>query len=508
LGDELDAGQVTRFVASLLFAPVLAALFTVRYFVVSLVQYGRGLAAGLGIGRNAEPMPLPTIPKQPTDGREPAYKQYLFGQMWADVRQVARLFVRYQRASLHSAFEKRAKPRFVPEQAPEDVNWPFGIAYVVAIGLGFLLATVVLTAVAAVQAAAFGILMALSIALVYLLRVVDTGLLQLRGIRITCSNPKDFGRVPYPSYKCPTCGAMHHDVRPGRYGVLKRTCACGNRMPTLLMLGSHGMPGYCPKCHEPLPPGSGEAREIVLPVFGASNAGKTQLMVLLALAAQERAGQSVEPADEYTKDWINEQSRQLSRNGMPQKTAKELHPPYVLRIRSGRRYSRTLKIFDVAGEIFDTTELIDGLRYAMAAHTFVFVLDPLAIEAFWCSLDEELRTKLASVRSLREPANIFENATVAFEHMGLALDRTRLVVAVSKADLVEPALVQAGVHGDASLRTWLYEDLDQINMLNAMDQRFAGVEFVLVSAVRHGDSVDDSVVRFMDAVLTGDGGKR
>ncbi|WP_327006423.1 hypothetical protein OHA72_03550 [Dactylosporangium sp. NBC_01737] len=502
---------MAKIVASIFFAPVLVALFTVRYFVVALVQYGRGLTSGLGIGRNAEPVPLPSVSKQPSDGREPAYKQYLFGQMWADVRQIGKLVWRYQRTSMHGAFEKKAKPQFVPEQPSTDPNVPFGVAYAVAIGLGFLLATVVLAAVAALQATAFGLLLVLSIGLIYLLRVVDTGLLQLRGIRITCSNPNDYGRVPYPSYKCATCGAMHHDVRPGRYGVLTRTCACGNKLPTLLMLGSHRMPGYCPKCHEPLPPGSGQAPEIVLPVFGASNAGKTQLMVLLALAAQERferRGQKVEPADDYTRDWIKDQSQHMSKMGMPQKTAKELRAPYVLHIRSGRRGSRTLKIFDVAGEIFDTSEHIDGLRYAMAARTFVFVLDPLAIERFWTSLDDKLRTKLASVRSVREPASIFENATVAFEQMDLTLTRTRLVVAVSKADLVEAELEQAGVSSDASLRTWLCEDLDQINMVNAMEQRFASVEFVLTSAVRRDDTVDDSVVRFMDAVLTNEGVKQ
>lgn len=506
-------GQMWRIGGSVVFAPVLAAVFTVRYFYMSLVEYGRGLVSGLGVGENAEPAVLPAVPKQPEKGREPAYKQYLFGQLLADVRQTGRLAWRYQRASFQNAFEKRAKLRFFPEPnpdtTPDERNVPFGVAYSVALGLGFGLATAVLVVVATLQAVVFAVLVVLCLGLIYLLRIVDTGFLQVRGIRITCSNPKDYGRVPYPSYKCQNCGAMHHDVRPGRYGVIRRTCACGSPMPTLLMLGSHRMPGYCPKCHEPLPPGSGEAREIVLPVFGASNAGKTQLMVLLAQAAQEqfeRTGATVEPGDDYTRDWINEQTRQLASTGMPQKTATELRPPYVLRIRSGR-HRRTLKIFDVAGEIFDSSERIDGLRYAMAAHTFVFVLDPLAIEKLWASLDESVRAELGNVRSSREPKSIFQNATLAFEQMNLDLSKIRLVVAVSKADLIRPQLEQAGVDGDSSIRTWLSEDLDLINMVNAMTLRFAGVEFVLTAAVRRDDEIDGSVSRFMNSVLAGEGVK-
>jgi hypothetical protein len=513
-GPRVEGGvngeQALRIGASIVFAPVLAAVFTVHYFFLCLVEYGKCLASGMGVGRNAEPAALPTVPKKPDDGREPAYKQYLFGQLWTDVRQIGRLAWRYQRKSLHNAFEKRAKARFSPETETVDANVPFGVAYTVALALGFTLATVVLGAVVALQAAASAALMLLCLGLIYLLRAVDTGLLQVRGIRITCSNPKDYGRVPYPSYKCKNCGAMHHDVRPGRYGVVERTCACGGTMPTLLMLGSHRMPGYCPKCHEPLPPGSGEAPEIVLPVFGASNAGKTQLMVLLAQAAQERferTGATVEPGDDYTRDWIKEQSKQLSSTGRPQKTGTELRPPYVLRMRTGRRRRRTLKIFDVAGEIFDTSERIDGLRYATAARTFVFVLDPLAIGKFWASLDEDVRSRLDSVRSVREPHNTFVNATLAFERMDLDLKKIRLMVAVSKADLISSQLEQAGVDGDPSIRTWLREDLDLGNMVQAMIHRFANVEFVLTAAVRHGDTVDDSVIRFMDSVLAGEGVK-
>ena len=515
----MNSDQATRVIASILFAPVVVVAATVRYFVIYLVQYGRGLSGGLGIGAAAEPAAIPDVPAEREGKREPAYRHYLFGQAWRDTRQVARLTWRYQRKSATDAFVKKAKRRFAPEVGEGEPNIAWGVAYTVAIGLGFVLAAVLLAVVAAVQAVTFGVLVLFCVAGIYLLRVVDTALLQIRGISITCPNPNDFGPVPYPSYRCPGCGVKHHDVRPGRYGVMFRRCRCGRRFPTLLMLGSHKLEAFCPKCGAPLPAGSGAAREIVLPVFGAGNAGKTQLMVLLVLAALERVESSggaarAEPDDD-TRDWIKTQSQKLSTSGRPDKTTTDLKRPYVLRLQFnrrrrrtlkifGRRQRRTLKIFDVAGELFHDSSRIDELRYVSAARTFVFVLDPLAIDKFWSSLNESTRDRLAAVRSAREPRSIFENAADAFEAMNVAMSKARLVVAVSKADLISEELEQAGVDDDESIREWLSGDLEQVNMVTAMSQRFAAVEFVLTAAVRHGDEVDSSVNHFMDLVLAGE----
>lgn len=511
LRQRLEAERGMRNFASTMVAPVITVFATVRYFVMYLVQYVRGLMGGLGIGAGAEPATIPDVPTEREGKREPAYPQYLFHQMWSDTRQVARLTWRNQRKSTVDVFAKKVKRRFTPELDEGAPNVPFGVAHAVAIGLAFAFAVVVLAAVAVVQAVAFFGMMVLCVAVIYLLRVIDTALLQIRGISITCPNPNDFSRVPYPSYKCPKCPTKHHDVRPGRYGVIKRRCRCGYTFPTLLMLGSHRLEAYCPTCSSPLSDSAGAEPEIILPVFGAGNAGKTRLMVLLAVAALERmednSTKRVQP-DRDTQKWIDEQSQRMSISGAPEKTPPDIKRPFVLRFDYGRKNRRTLKIFDVAGEIFDNnSSRIDELRYVRAARTFVFVLDPLAIEQFWSSLSPEQRERLKDVRSLREPRSIFDNAVSAFEAMNVATDKARLVVAVTKADLITEELVQAGVDNDASICDWLSDEMGQVNMVTAMKQRFAGVEFVLTAAVRHTNEVDRSVRRFMDSVLFGEGMK-
>jgi hypothetical protein len=60
-------------------------------------------------------------------------------------------------------------------------------------------------------------------------------------------------RLHHPAFRCP-CGRIHHDLAPGRQGVLRRTCLCGHRLPTLLRTGKRALPALCGHCHAPLPP--------------------------------------------------------------------------------------------------------------------------------------------------------------------------------------------------------------------------------------------------------------
>jgi hypothetical protein len=228
----LTAEQGFRNLALALISPVVVVIQTLVYFGIFVTQFGRGVTGGLGVGAAAEPARLPDLPNKRDGKREPAFPQYLFGQIWTDTRQVACLSWRYQRKAFSDAIAKKSVLRFRPEHTDDEPNIPFGIAFAVAIALGFAAATVLLTVVTAVQTIVFVSLTAVSIGVIYLLRVMDSGLLLLRGIRITCPNPRDYGRVPYPSYKCAKCGTMHFDVRPGRYGVVKRVCRCGNKLPT------------------------------------------------------------------------------------------------------------------------------------------------------------------------------------------------------------------------------------------------------------------------------------
>ena len=137
------------------------------------------------------------------------------------------------------------------------------------------------------------------------LRAVDRALLRVRQIKVRCV--ACFERISYPAYLCPNprCRETHWNIRPGRYGVLRRTCQCGRRMPTLLLLGSaRQLDAICPHraCKQPLEHRPGEEREIIFPIFGSKGAGKTLLLygIIKTLQASVRPGIHVDYADSAT----------------------------------------------------------------------------------------------------------------------------------------------------------------------------------------------------------------
>ena len=93
------------------------------------------------------------------------------------------------------------------------------------------------------------------------LRGADSAFLGVKNIRMVC--PACSERVPYPGYVCPGggCARRHRDVRPGRFGIMRRRCQCGTRMSTLLLFGSSRMAAFCPHCGHPLEHRPGEAPE-------------------------------------------------------------------------------------------------------------------------------------------------------------------------------------------------------------------------------------------------------
>src|SRR5437764_8775248 len=154
--------------------------------------------------------------------------------------------------------------------------WLVGGATGMAVGTA--LGAAIAACCALIQLVAVGVSAALVRAAGATLRGADSALLRVKNIRMVC--PACSERVPYPGYVCPGagCARRHRDVRPGRFGIMRRRCRCGTRMSTLLLFGSSRMAAFCPYCGHPLEHRPGEAPETVLPFFGATGAGKTLLL--------------------------------------------------------------------------------------------------------------------------------------------------------------------------------------------------------------------------------------
>ena len=164
---------------------------------------------------------------------------------------------------------------------------------------------------------------------------------------------------------------------------------------------------------------------MVLPFFGAAGAGKTRL--LFSMVAQlrlwsEEAGRfTAELADTATADKLVTPASGWARATSPTRRRPNCPRAYVIRLTAGRD-AWLLHMFDAAGEFFYTPERTQELRYLNKAKTFILVIDPLSVEAFWDRLLPDRQAELKAVRSAApSPELAYQQAHQEIEAMGVQL---------------------------------------------------------------------------------------
>ena len=469
--------------------------------------YVSAFAEVLGIPAASSALPPPDPPRaQTADGREPAYEQYLFGQARRDLaRALGQAFTRARRDVIADARQIWARRLAGPWAV--EVLWHrlTGVVLMLGLAVGMVAGGLFLAAAAAAQALLVAVFAGLGIVAILAIRAVDGALLRVRGIRMTC--PGCYRHIPYPSYRCPGCGALHHDVRPGRYGVLRRRCGCGEQsLPTLLILGSHRLAAFCPyqACGVPLADTTGTAAEEVIALFGGSNVGKTRLLTIMVSALQEQAGRGTGTArfaDRMTARRLAELSSAL-RSGQPTaRTGPDQPRAYSLYIGRDGAAPQLVHLFDTGGERFYDAEKLAALEYFRSARTLLFVIDPLSIDGIWDALPPARQDEYAP-RADHSPWYVFQQLVRNVKAMKTDLKQVRLGVAVSKADVLAREHLPAPAPGSAPIECWL-TDLDQDTLVRSMRHTFGEVRFFHTSAMLDGGAVPQAITDLVGWVLGG-----
>lgn len=504
----LVIGALLLYVAYLAFAISIGAISAfVTYCLGMPIAYFISLGRVLvfrdspGLSRISPARP----PKIPADA-DPAVLQYFYGPALTDADH-----------ALRTAYQEcrrlwRRGGRAVASAVSNDealLTAPFGVGGAVGMTVGAVLGVVATAGCACVHLLAVGISATLVRATGAVLRVADSAVLLVKNIRMIC--PDCYERVPYPGYQCPGegCTRRHKDIRPGRFGILRRRCQCGERMKTLLLFGSSGMNAFCPGCGQSLEHRPGNAPEIVLPFFGATGAGKTRL--LFSMVAQLQAwshgpspdtGQhgerlAVEFADTATTRKLKDASAVLSPESAMDKTPLELPRAYIIRLVS-KQGTRILHMFDAAGELFYTAERTQELRFLDKARTFILVIDPLSIEAFWSRLLPGQRAGLKIVRSTApSPELAYQQAHQEIEAMGVRLRKAHLAVVFSRADLIDAPT--------EDVAAWARDELGLGNLVRSAQLNFREARFFHTAAVMTGGVMHESIPALMRWVLARNG---
>lgn len=330
-----------------------------------------------------------------------------------------------------------------------------------------------------------GILIAGAWGLVGLLRLAEMVRAKVRHTAYEC--PVDHERFPLPVYVCPGCGAEHHNLLPGRWGVFRRDCQCGDvSLPTTVLGGRQRVPQRCPSGH-PMSGLIGYAETLRIALVGGASVGKTTYLAAAMLEFERDAEQrrlAVNVVEESSAAY-GEVVGALRQGRLPEKTQVSGNPALVTEVQGDRR-SRVLYAYDVAGESYERSDEARNLRFLEVPSGLVLLVDPLAIRR----VAEEHRSELNQVRdavlpSQEDPNRVLERTVAALIEGGANPKEIPIAVAIAKTDAfgIGTEIEQLRDEGgDDAPKAWL-ERNGGGNFVRAVEAEFKQVRWFACSAL-------------------------
>lgn len=450
------------------------------------------------------PRPVPADDPQirlPAGGNtEPAYQSYYAGQVITDMRSVVTEAWAAARHAVQSPAVRGVR-RWLLTGRPQP-GLPVGhlegpqLLFTAPAGIGLSAGTVVGILAASLAAATIQLLHALFIAIVtvslavagLVLRTADTLRLAARRIHMKCPHPGCYARITRPYYRCSSGQHEHRRLRPGRYGIIWRTCACGERLPTLFVFKLHRLNAWCPNCNRPVPSGLGSAPLIHIPMIGGTNAGKTALLTAIVDSLEWLADQ-----DELTVEFASDVSRRdyedakalLRAGDWPRATIAHVPHAFLLYVKQGSGRRRLVYLYDPRGEVFQKADAVREQEYLESAGGIAFIVDPFAAPGarHLTAADEQISQ--AARPSPDDPDKTY--ARVAGELrtvLGSRWHRTPVAVIATKLNAVEQAQALPKPHdaGDSeAVATWL-SALGLTNLTLSLGLDFSHVRYWATSA--------------------------
>jgi len=214
---------------------------------------------------------------------------------------------------------------------------------------------------------------------------VDRLYLLHKRIFTACHECKEKSLIPV--YICPGCGAKHDNLTPGVYGILKRTCNCGEKLPTTFFNGRRELEAECPCCGHKLM--DRESRPICIPVVGGRSVGKTAFITAFSREFIE----TVAPANGLEIEFYNDKKAEIYREitqdfiaGSTRMTDR----PQDVNLASSVSFSffvknpalspeRLVHVYDIAGEVFTDNSENEVQKQYEYCQGIVLIIDPFAI---------------------------------------------------------------------------------------------------------------------------------
>lgn len=362
--------------------------------------------------------------------KQPARESYFYKQGYLDLKKT---IIESWNLNLNAAKEK-TKTTGMPAYR-KFINW---IACLCIITFGMLI-TLVTTAA---HITGLAVLLAIVYISFFTIYAIDRIYIWANGIGNACPNPTCQEKIDLPVYKCSSCGVEHTSLIPSKYGVLKRTCQCGEKIPTTFLNGRGSLSAECPSCHVSLSGNTG-SRQYAIPVIGGPSVGKTSyismaLQKLMNDISKEKDW-DIKFIDEKDKSNYEESIGLLNKGIRVHKTSLENLSAFQLELKiPNEKIARRINVYDISGEKFSTSNDIQSNRAYSYANGLIFVIDPLTLSEFEMEVLDKVKVDEygASSKDFGDILNIMLiNLEQIFGVVGTKKIKSNIAVVINKSDI-------------------------------------------------------------------------
>jgi GTPase SAR1 family protein len=439
---------------------------------------------------------------------QPAKKGYFFEQGYADIKNV----VKETFAQIKGSIDEQKDKMDMAEKFGK-IFW--GSVIVALWVFGGLISLII----SGIHIVVNFLIMIFYYLLFLVVLLIDRTYLSIKKISISCRECK--AKFMYPIYVCPNCGEKHDHLTASVYGAFKRTCNCGEKLPTSILNFKNkrsDLEAHCPHCASvgrETPLSDRQSRPVCIPVVGGPSVGKSAFITAYANLFIDSISVDKGVDIEFYDDSVGSDfttKKGFYRAGQIIKTAVQTDLTRASSIafsffvkHQSMNPPRLVHIYDIAGESF-----IDGANEVQKQYDYcngiILLIDPFSIPNVMARFGTKLNSTDLGGTSSASIDSMMENFILTLEHTtGLSKSKilnTPLAVVLNKTDeadldlLIGDSAVARAMANNPEVFTDSFDTMDYLcreflrkvdmnDVLAHIQQNFKRTRFFAVSAIGH-----------------------
>ena len=461
--------------------------------------------------------------------RQPAKTAYIFGPGWVDISTVlTRVWLQIEEAQTKAVAQVRKYSQQDSAKLRLLIAIPTYFLWL-ARALTSLLASILFCMLMLIPQVCLYIIGALFVLIftsaVYLIESIRIRRQKLSQVCDTCHS-----RYTLPVYLCGTCREKHTHLIPSKYGALHRTCNCGTKLASSILVRKNprrDLAAICPICWEigrETPAQGSGSRMISVPVVGGVSVGKSAFItaytksIIDTIAPQH--GVSARFYNDENKDDFDKMMKQYQTSTIDKTNevtdrnkASAKSFGFILEGKNIRP-QRLIQLYDIAGETFVANQEHEKQRQYEHCEGIVLVIDPMALPQAEARFGHKLTTNDKSSVSSSPLEQVMraliQDLREITANSGSERINTPLAVIINKVDESSDLDGRIGDVAVAHLKSrdaekysdeWndmdflcrqFLVDMDMPDIIDLIDQSFSNSRFFAISAIGHSAGTDEA----------------